>query len=106
MKTLKLALVALMTIGLSYGTVSAQDAGKPAKKTEKKANTSSTAAPAQHLKKDGTPDMRYKENKQAAQKSTDTKSSAGTTGTTGTTGKSTKGTTKTGGKSTKGTTKK
>jgi len=92
MKTLKLTLAALLVLGLSSLTVKAQDAN-PAKSTTKttaaKSGSTSTNASGQHLKKDGTPDMRYKENKTAAKsttpaKTTSTKSSAkGTTGSKG-----------------------
>ena len=58
MKTLKLTCVALMAMGLSFTSVNAQTA-----QTATPAQTSTTG---QHLKKDGTPDMRYKENKTAA----------------------------------------
>jgi hypothetical protein len=58
MKTLKIAFVALLAMGLSLG-VNAQDS-----KTQ--TAPAKTNAQGQHLKKDGTPDMRYKENKQAA----------------------------------------
>jgi hypothetical protein len=62
MKKLKTAFIALLVMGL--GTmVNAQDkttTPAPAKQADKK-----PAASGQHLKKDGTPDMRYKENKQA-----------------------------------------
>jgi len=90
MKTMKLALAGLMIFGLGAATVNAQDKAAANQKsttttTEKKkpATAASTdkTKPAtntsgQHLKKDGTPDMRYKENKQAAasgDKKTDTK---------------------------------
>jgi hypothetical protein len=78
MKTIRLAFVALLAIGLSAATVNAQTGTTaPAKKTtgstkgtstKGSTGTKTTTAPAsgQHLKKDGTPDMRYKENKQAA----------------------------------------
>ena len=43
--------------------------GTPDKRFKDNKNVSKTAAPANgHLKKDGTPDMRYKENKDAATK--------------------------------------
>jgi len=72
MKKLKTAFIALLVMGL--GTmVNAQDktttTPDPAKQADKK-----PAASGQHLKKDGTPDMRYKENKQAT--STDKKAPA------------------------------
>ena len=70
MKTLKLAFVALLALGLSTATVNAQDAKKDkgtTKSSAKKSDASTkTSTGGQHLKKDGTPDMRYKENKQAA----------------------------------------
>ena len=62
MKKLKTAFIALLVMGL--GTmVNAQDkttTPAPAKQADKK-----PAASGQHLKKDGTPDKRYKENKEA-----------------------------------------
>lgn len=71
MKTIKLGLIALLATGLSIATVNAQDAakGKSADKpAAQKSEGAKTNASGQHLKKDGTPDMRYKENKQAAAK--------------------------------------
>lgn len=49
-------------------TTTKKDVTKEVKKTDVKATkaTTTTAASAQHLKKDGTPDKRYKENKAAA----------------------------------------
>lgn len=70
MKTIKLLCVALLAFGLNAATVKAQDTKKDkgtAKSTAKKTDASAkTNTSGQHLKKDGTPDMRYKENKQAA----------------------------------------
>jgi hypothetical protein len=95
MKTIKLAFVALLAIGLSTATVNAQDAAvkgtakTPAKKADAGAKTN---ASGQHLKKDGTPDMRYKENKQAAASTKATKASdKSTTKASGTTGTAAKG---------------
>jgi len=80
MNKLKVIIAGLFVACLGIGVVSAQDATTaPAKKTTAKKSTtkakSSTgttkaadgtaAKPAQHLKKDGTPDKRYKENKTA-----------------------------------------
>ncbi len=73
MKTIKLALATLLLAGLGLVTVNAQNVA-PAK--GKKPTTVNPAS--QHLKKDGTPDMRYKDNKQAAAK-TDAKPAAATT---------------------------
>jgi len=81
MKKLKVTLLAL---GLSIGVISAQSSGSttaPAQKSTKAAKPTATttatpAKPAQHLKKDGTPDMRYKENKAAAGKTTTPKKAA------------------------------
>jgi len=90
MKTIKAALVGLMIIGLGAGTVNAQDKGTTTTATKKQGATTDKKKPApaatsdktkkasstsgQHLKKDGTPDMRYKENKAAAgDKKSDTK---------------------------------
>jgi len=70
MKTLKLTFVALMAIGLSFTSVNAQTAQTT---TPAQTNTS-----GQHLKKDGTPDMRYKENKTAAAKPATTAKPAAT----------------------------
>jgi hypothetical protein len=67
MKTIKLVLATLLVAGLGLFTVNAQNVA-PAKGTTKKAPASS----GQHLKKDGTPDMRYKENKTAAKPATKT----------------------------------
>lgn len=66
MKKIKVACIALLMMGLGMGAVNAQD--KPAAKKETTKQQADKKAPAsgQHLKKDGTPDMRYKENKQAA----------------------------------------
>jgi hypothetical protein len=97
MKTIKLALATLLVAGLGLFTVNAQNVA-PAKGTTKKAPASS----GQHLKKDGTPDMRYKENKQAAAKtdakpatkSTDAKPATKSTGSKSTTKKAATGTTK------------
>jgi hypothetical protein len=82
MKKIKIAFIGLLMIGLGAGVVNAQDkAAAPAKKssttqTDKKA----PAASGQHLKKDGTPDKRYKENKTTTTSTTakpaDTKSTA------------------------------
>jgi len=89
MKTLKVALLGLLFAGLTAG-VSAQDKKGTDKKADKGTKTQTTTkkqdAPNKdnkgtHLKKDGTPDMRYKENKQATgkdSKGSDTKKSGGT----------------------------
>jgi hypothetical protein len=105
MKKVKIAFIGLMLLGFTAG-VFAQDKKdaavkstkptKPAKSTAAKstaktdkttATKADNSAPAkassgQHLKKDGTPDMRYKENKQAAakpaSKTTSTKKAAST----------------------------
>lgn len=80
MKKLKITLAGLVALCLSLGVVNAQSGtsksapvkqSAPAKKTTKSAkSTGTTATPAKHLKKDGTPDMRYKENREAAGKTT------------------------------------
>jgi|SRR5581483_10890432 len=91
MKTIKLALIALMVTGLGLATVNAQDAatGKDTKASSKKQEGAKTNASGQHLKKDGTPDMRYKENKTAAAKTDEKASTAKSSGasSTGTSGK-------------------
>ncbi|HXB10464.1 MAG TPA: hypothetical protein VNZ45_00645 [Bacteroidia bacterium] len=74
MKTIKLALATLLVAGLGLLTVNAQNVA-PAKGTTQKAPATS----GQHLKKDGTPDMRYKENKTTAGKTTVAKPAAKTT---------------------------
>jgi len=91
MKTIKLALASLLVAGLGLLTVNAQNVA-PAK------GKATTVNPkAQHLKKDGTPDMRYKENKASAG-STATAKPTGETKPAATATKSS-----TGGKSTKAT---
>ena len=89
MNKLKVSITGLLIACLGIGVVNAQTgtatttpvAKAPAKASTKKANTAkastgaktaakpaagaSAAKPAQHLKKDGTPDKRYKENKTA-----------------------------------------
>lgn len=68
MKTIKLALIGLLAFGLS-GMVNAQAKTMKKKEAVKQENKKKEApASARHLKKDGTPDMRYKENKAAAGK--------------------------------------
>src|ERR1700722_7115562 len=74
MKTIKLALATLLVAGLGLFTVNAQNVA-PDKGTTKKA----APAAGQHLKKDGTPDMRYKENKTAAAKTAVAKPAAKST---------------------------
>ena len=70
MKKIKTAFIALMMMGLGAGVVNAQDKAATTTQTDKKA----APASGQHLKKDGTPDKRYKENKDAsAAKSSDSK---------------------------------
>jgi len=72
MKKIKIAFIALMMMGLGAGVVNAQD--KAAAKKDAPAQTDKKAPAGQHLKKDGTPDKRYKENKDAsATKSSDKK---------------------------------
>ena len=65
----KIFLVVLSFMMLSLGPVMAQDGGSKATKKEVKKSTkaddSKADAAAPKLKKDGTPDMRYKENKAA-----------------------------------------
>jgi hypothetical protein len=68
----------LAALALSTGLTFAQDAKqkapqaapkkevKKAPETPKDGTTIKEEAPAKHLNKDGTPDMRYKENKEAA----------------------------------------
>jgi len=82
MKKIKIAFIGLLMMGLGAGVVNAQDkAAAPAKKSSSTTQTDkkAPAASGQHLKKDGTPDKRYKENKTDASttaKPADTKSSA------------------------------
>lgn len=94
MNKLKVTIASLLVACLGIGVMNAQDnttaPAKPA--TTKKAKSTTSNAPAakpaatttgQHMKKDGTPDKRYKENKGTAApaKSTDkkgTKKAAGT----------------------------
>jgi hypothetical protein len=92
MNKLKVTIAGLLIACFGIGVINAQDktttAQTPAKKSTKKAGATAatstdkkaTAAPAadkaakpagQHLKKDGTPDKRYKENKTTAPASTD-----------------------------------
>jgi len=84
MNKLKLTIAGLFVACLGIGVVSAQTGTAttpaPAKTATTTASGSTTAKPAQHLKKDGTPDKRYKENKTApaAKKSTGTKKAATT----------------------------
>src|ERR1700722_11328268 len=72
MKKIRTAFIALLVMGLGVATVNAQD--KPAATTPTKdasAKPKADSKPStsgQHLKKDGTPDMRYKENKGTATK--------------------------------------
>ena|ERR1700722_1271135 len=65
MKTIKLALAALLVAGLGLLTVNAQNVAPAKGKTQQ-----APASSGQHLKKDGTPDMRYKENKTGAKPAT------------------------------------
>ena len=95
MNKVKATFAGLFIACLGIGVVNAQTATQtapaakqaPAKKSTAKAKSAtgtpktdaagtSTTKPAQHLKKDGTPDMRYKENKAAAGKTTTTKKAA------------------------------
>ena len=79
MNKLKVLISGLFIACIGIGVVSAQNgttatpaaAKKTTTKTTKATDGSTAAKPTQHLKKDGTPDMRYKENKAAA-KSTGT----------------------------------
>ena len=71
MKKIKLVAVTLWIAGLGLSTAFAQDAGTK-KSTKNQVNVSSDKPTGQHMKKDGTPDMRYKENKQAASGATTT----------------------------------
>lgn len=80
MNKLKLTIAGLFVACLGIGVVSAQATTgtkqtHAKKSTASKSKTGSTTTPAKHLKKDGTPDMRYKENKAAAKK-TGTKKAA------------------------------
>jgi hypothetical protein len=83
MNKLKVTIAGLLVACLGIGVIKAQDntTTKPAPKTttSKASAKTSAATPtsAQHLKKDGTPDMRYKENKAAAGKSTSTTAKPG-----------------------------
>lgn len=81
MNKLKLITAGLFIACLGIGKMSAQAAdqtppkkvttpGSAAKASSGKAASASTAKPAQHMKKDGTPDMRYKENKAAGKTGT------------------------------------
>lgn len=73
MKNFRIALAALLMMGFTTGVVNAQDKATDKKTTTTKTQTSKSSS-GQHLKKDGTPDMRYKENKQTgAAKGSDTK---------------------------------
>lgn len=75
MNKLKVTLAGLFVACLSIGMVSAQANTTAAQPTAKKSSTkakspkaatgSTAAKSGQHLKKDGTPDKRYKENKTA-----------------------------------------
>lgn len=65
MKTLKLAFIGLLAFGLT-GIVNAQaKASKKKEPVKQEAKKKEAPASARHLKKDGTPDMRYKENRKA-----------------------------------------
>jgi hypothetical protein len=68
MKKIKVAFIALLMMGFGAGLVNAQD-----KAAKKEAPAKQAPASTQHLKKDGTPDKRYKENKPAGEKKTETK---------------------------------
>ena len=59
----KLLIAACLFVGFAL-TTTAQT--KPAKKTTTTTTKSDTTKTATHLKADGTPDMRYKDNKEAA----------------------------------------
>lgn len=61
---MKKLLVAFLVTFLLAGTISAQT--PPAKKKEVKTTTTTAKPAVAPTKKDGTPDMRYKENKAAA----------------------------------------
>ncbi len=67
MNKLKVTIAGLLIACLGIGVMNAQNSTTttPAKKTAPKATPTTTAPAGQHLKKDGTPDMRYKENKTA-----------------------------------------
>lgn len=72
MKKIKLVAAALLIAGLGLSTANAQDAGATkSTKNEAKVSPNKPNTPS-HMKKDGTPDMRYKENKQAAAATTTT----------------------------------
>lgn len=101
MNKLKVTITGLLVACLGMGVVGAQTPTAtpvakqaPAKKTATKAKpaagtskdaSATPAKPAQHLKKDGTPDMRYKENKAAAGKTTTKAAPKKTNAATGTT---------------------
>jgi hypothetical protein len=68
MNKLKVTIATLFVACLGIGVVSAQTA--PTTPAPAKSTASTPAKPTQHLKKDGTPDMRYKENKAAAKSTT------------------------------------
>lgn len=55
-------------------TAFAQNAAKQPKKMQAKTETTTQTTTTKHLKKDGTPDMRYKENKMAKPAKTPAKS--------------------------------
>ena len=84
MNKLKVTIAGMLIACLSIGAMNAQDksATSPAPKTSKKAPATKatpgaktqTGPGGQHLKKDGTPDMRYKENKAAAKPGSSTPS--------------------------------
>ena len=77
MKKIVTAVAALMLMG----SVSFAQATKPAAKAETKTTKTTKTTETKHVKKDGTPDMRYKENK-TAKTTTKVKTAAGTTKTT------------------------
>ncbi|HTB31804.1 MAG TPA: hypothetical protein VK808_07245 [Bacteroidia bacterium] len=102
MNKLKVTLAGLLIACFGIGVVNAQDkpSAAPAKQTPAKKSTKKSATPkaatdakttkpaadksaakpaGQHLKKDGSPDMRYKENKAAKPATTTPASKTGTT---------------------------
>jgi hypothetical protein len=66
MKKIFCILLSLMVLGTASFAQKKETKAKQESKTEKAITKDDKAAPSRKMKKDGTPDMRYKENKDAA----------------------------------------
>lgn len=88
MNKLKVIIAGLFVACLGIGVASAQTSPTGTTQSTTGTTTGTTAKSGQHLKKDGTPDKRYKENKTGVKKSAGTNSKTPvSTPASGTTGK-------------------